>query len=668
MSSNNTNNLQADQPETNGSITDVPAYFRTMLDEALNQQAEKYERTIRDMADELNRFKMAPSAPQNQPIQSPARPAESPSLKNTKKAPGKQLAGMQPIKKKPANQSVSISKPSAPPKKTAAPQTQRAKAVATNLQQKNFCRAQSEPLQSVRLITTPQKNSPQGSLKKGSPSTAKKKPNQLMLEDYPVDFLDTKECLFTHIRLLWGIVEVSTPPPPANPTLVEQFCNHFGDIDTFERHVKNSNAAELVSQADVQTMKDARAGRIRVGNHFVHIDETHIHYIHGYLAKLGIQCWGPNLEEGPESLFNSAMRIAALNTFRQMAIANGYDFMNFNRKYINDMARFIYTYNHYVHHVSSIKFVAETKQPGKYKETVDLKNASKNRTRLRDARYKFAVANDYPERYKKIIKDPAANSDDEWDPKKNCFSIRTLPYRSCSASFFFRQLDDVMKNVNAATGKTSRMRVRRLPEKAILSRYSKAPKGLPLDFYNRGWLGKLPISQQQMIPDTTQVAFLPDPKRSLLAKNHPRYDKNEKLSDRQFNRLYLAQRISQYHLDDVEEDEESEGEEDNNENNHQEYVEAGEVIEGGVIDLEAESDGYLEDGDWGNYYKSDEDPDYQEDSQGNDEDNSSEDDDEGQEDEEDVEMNQDDDEYVNYGGHHLDDAEEDAIHDEEEMF
>jgi hypothetical protein len=187
------------------------------------------------------------------------------------------------------------------------------------------------------------------------------------------------------------MVEVGTPPPPASPELVSQFCSHFQDLDSFQRHLDDSNAAELVSRADIETMKDAWAGRIKVGKNFVHIAETHILYVHGYLAKLGIQCWGPNLEEGPESLFNSACRISALNTFRQVAGAGGYDFMNFNQAYKDDMVILIRAYNHYVHHISFNKFSAELKQPGKYKETVEAKNTSRNRSRVSIKSYSYVA-------------------------------------------------------------------------------------------------------------------------------------------------------------------------------------------------------------------------------------------------------------------------------------
>ncbi|KNZ59539.1 hypothetical protein VP01_1708g1 [Puccinia sorghi] len=636
MSSDN-NNFHDIQTSTDEAANQLLPQFQMMLNTALDQQAAKYENTMKQLAEELKLFRMNSTQPP---------PAAAPS------APPKKT-----------NQSV-------PPKKYDTRQTRRAEAVATTLRQQNFRRAQSEPLASVCLVTTPKKIAPRGSLKNGSPS--KRAPHQMMLDDYPDDFLDTKasSIIFQRKR----IIEVSTPPPPANLEFVQQFCSHFQDISAFERHVNNSASAQLIAETDVQTMKDARAGRIKVGNNFVHIDETHIRYMHGYLARIGIRCWGPNLEEGPESLFNSACRISALNTFRQMACSGGYDFMNFNHKYVNDMARFINAYNHYVHHLSSHKFLAEIKQPGKYKETVEAKNIARNRARvsiqissvhfmisvtnfifpqLRDARYKFAVANNLPERYRKIIKDTHANSDDEWDAEAKCFSIRTLPYRSYSANIFFRRLEDMMKNSKTNTN-ASRMRARKLPEDVILSKIVKIPKSLPLDFYNRSWLRKLPISQQTTLPDITQVAFLSDPKKSLLPKNNPRHDPSEKLSDRQFSKVRLQEVLMTYRLDDVEEEDDDEAEV-----SEVDFESEDQIDECGAGDLEVGSSRHLADGDWESYYKKD-DTDNEEDEEYGDSDNH-------EEEMLDEEMDQDDG-YENYGGHHLNDAEEEEIHDEDQMF
>ncbi|KAH9444537.1 hypothetical protein Pst134EB_024798 [Puccinia striiformis f. sp. tritici] len=184
----------------------------------------------------------------------------------------------------------------------------------------------------------------------------KKAPHQMVTADFPPNFKDTKRCLFAHIRLLWGLVETRTVPPPANPEHIRSFCANFQTINEVQRYLEDSNSAALIANEDILTLKDARAGVTQVGKGFIHIDDGHISYIHAQLAKLGIRCWGPNLDEGPESLFNAACRIAALTIFQQIAVAGGYNFLNFNHNYKDDMLTFIRTYNHYVHHVPAKKY------------------------------------------------------------------------------------------------------------------------------------------------------------------------------------------------------------------------------------------------------------------------------------------------------------------------
>ena len=194
MSSKN-NNIQTTQTSTDqvtnllaGAANQLLPQFQMMLNTALEQQAAKYENTMKQMAEEFGHFRMNPNQPP---------PATDVSMaRNTQQ---KTTTTSQSKGKKPNRPAVPISAPSAPPKKTVQSvpakkydtrQTQRAEAVATALKCQNFRRSQSEPLNSVCLVTTPKKNTPRGSLKNGSPS--KRAPHQMMLEDYPDDFLDTK--------------------------------------------------------------------------------------------------------------------------------------------------------------------------------------------------------------------------------------------------------------------------------------------------------------------------------------------------------------------------------------------------------------------------------------------------------------------------------------------
>ncbi|KAI9615694.1 hypothetical protein H4Q26_011330 [Puccinia striiformis f. sp. tritici PST-130] len=414
----------------------------------------------------------------------------------------------------------------------------------------------------------------------------KKAPHQMVTADFPPNFKDTKQCLFAHIRLLWGLVETRTVPPPANPEHIRSFCANFQTINEVQRYLEDSNSAALIANEDILTLKDARAGVTQVGKGFIHIDDGHISYIHAQLAKLGIRCWGPNLDEGPESLFNAACRIAALTIFQQIAVAGGYNFLNFNHNYKDDMLTFIRTYNHYVHHVLAKKYRAECKKVGSNEATIEKNNATRNCIRLRKARVKFGNRNEFPERYMRVLRETAAHSDDELDDDTNSFVIQTLGYRS-----------------NAAM-----------------------PESLPLDFYGRKWLSEIPEGQQRTIPDLTSVAFLPDPSKSLFPSNNPNFDPLEKLSDAAFNRKFLNGVLKKYRMKEIIEDDAiitddsgagSEDEDDDNEN-----------LENSTHAAQ-HNDKFLADGDWGNHYDDDDDDD---DSEGG---TSDEDEDEDMEDDDD---------------------------------
>ncbi|KNZ48502.1 hypothetical protein VP01_5619g1, partial [Puccinia sorghi] len=206
------------------------------------------------MADKLNQFKI--SSPHNQTI--PARPAESSGATNTRGTQARQSAVTQSSKKKPSSLLLFQSCLNLP-KALKPPQCNEPKQLLPMSNTKTFAET------SLNLYI-------------------KKQPNQMSLRIIQKTFLTSRSVFYcdeslkvtrlipfshrNHIRLLWGIVEVSTPPLTANPELVEQFCNHFGDINHFKQHAKNSSAAKLVAQANFQTMRDACAGCINVGNHF----------------------------------------------------------------------------------------------------------------------------------------------------------------------------------------------------------------------------------------------------------------------------------------------------------------------------------------------------------------------------------------------------------------
>ncbi|KAH9809369.1 hypothetical protein DFH28DRAFT_934036 [Melampsora americana] len=65
------------------------------------------------------------------------------------------------------------------------------------------------------------------SSKKPSP---RKHPDQLTHEDWPEGYEQTKNCFFTFIRIIWGLILSSAVPKAPDPAMVAEFNAHFSDV------------------------------------------------------------------------------------------------------------------------------------------------------------------------------------------------------------------------------------------------------------------------------------------------------------------------------------------------------------------------------------------------------------------------------------------------------
>ncbi|MBW0552551.1 hypothetical protein O181_092266 [Austropuccinia psidii MF-1] len=89
-------------------------------------------------------------------------------------------------------------------------------------------------------------------------STIKRNPIQMLMQDAPPDFKYTKEALYVHIKLLWGMLTPEAIPTAPDKQLLKEFYQQFSSAE-----------------------------------------------------ELGICIWAPNLEEAPDSIYNDAWRIVA---------------------------------------------------------------------------------------------------------------------------------------------------------------------------------------------------------------------------------------------------------------------------------------------------------------------------------------------------------------------
>ncbi|POW20214.1 hypothetical protein PSHT_03764 [Puccinia striiformis] len=359
--------------------------------------------------------------------------------------------------------------------------------------------------------------------------------HQMLTEDYPPNFRTTKaiyfsffhtEALYTHIRLLWGLIERRDVPTAPLLENLDRFNSHFTSAQQVLSVSGDHSSPNLIVANQVQIMKAAKGGKVHVNKKVDKIDQFSMEYMQGALSKLGLSVWRPDLAHKLDSLYNIACRMAALSTFRQLGATPAYSQLNINKVYVNDIPLLAKAYNHYVHFYMLNRYMDELKTEGHFALVEKKKEIQHNRNNLRKARYTFAVNNQYPEQYCEILERISAHSDDEKEEGNKFYTIKTLPYRSKNANKFFRRLDiDMMASeAVSSTGTTTANNV------------STTPHQFPIDFYDISWYHNLLEQDKRKIPNSNAVAFLPDASQSPLPKRVP----DEKLCSQRFNSKYLA--------------------------------------------------------------------------------------------------------------------------------
>ncbi|MBW0529597.1 hypothetical protein O181_069312 [Austropuccinia psidii MF-1] len=182
-------------------------------------------------------------------------------------------------------------------------------------------------------------------------------------------------------------------------------------------------------------------------------------------------------------------------------------------------------------------------------------------TKLQDVRYKFALNQNFPKQYIKVVTPVQAHSNEEYYSPKDIYIACKLPFCSEAANKFMHKLDQVICNSNKDDGDKNLqhcVRIKNPPN----TMFTKAPKGLPLDFYDQVWYNtKLP-EQRKNIADWKCVPFLED-----LTSLCKLTTEDEKLGYKCFNNKHWDVTTKVYNLDflsivELKSENDDEGEED----------------------------------------------------------------------------------------------------------
>ncbi|MBW0466216.1 hypothetical protein O181_005931 [Austropuccinia psidii MF-1] len=107
-----------------------------------------------------------------------------------------------------------------------------------------------------------------------------------------------------------------------------------------------------------------------------------------------------------------------------------------------------------------------------------------------------------------------------------------------------RKLDKKIKDSNDVEGTISNQQQQLRLKDPPMTSFPKAPKGLPIDFYNPTWFNSNLPAQRRNLADIGSVAFVKDPRESLELKDY-----SEKLGDRSFTHKNWDHATKKYNLD-----------------------------------------------------------------------------------------------------------------------
>ncbi|MBW0501550.1 hypothetical protein O181_041265 [Austropuccinia psidii MF-1] len=276
--------------------------------------------------------------------------------------------------------------------------------------------------------------------------------------DYPAGYEHTKDVFHIHIKLLWGLIEKNTVPSAPDPSQLNEFYQHFSTPDQIKSALANNRPA-LVPVDTVQTLRNFLQKRTKVGN--------------------------------------------SLKTFQQLVVGGTYQFMNVSQNYINDLGLLTKSYAHYVHFYFYNIFNKEQVENGNNRKDNDRRALQESCTKLRDLRYRFAISQNFPKQYIRVLKPIQAHRDEEYVESKEVYVVRKLPFQSQSENTFIRKLDEAIKKTKAADGRHSK---------------------------RRHWIRiKNPPITAKNLANVGSIAFLRDPTASLEFKSP-----DEKMGDAKF--------------------------------------------------------------------------------------------------------------------------------------
>ncbi|KAJ7448032.1 hypothetical protein FB451DRAFT_1411598 [Mycena latifolia] len=333
--------------------------------------------------------------------------------------------------------------------------------------------------------------------------------HQMLKGDIDAEAQSFKSALQMHVRFLSGSLDSSSIPASATPAVVEQFELRFQGLTVTDLRRTGQIGSPIINPSKVKvgiSVEDAVRSKNKIVRAFLQLEESAILHVQAYLAKLGITIWAVNFRQSPYSMYNMAMRMCAIDTFRYLMSGTYYDFLHPNTQYIKDSGLMTRLYDHFVHCYLFERYGRQVAAGSLLSETKPLRIVVLSQTCQ-----KYLKDTKVPQRIQLLFA-AKATSDDETTPQGPRAFAREE--RSESADQVIRAVDRLIVEDLHQDGKTRAANNRERRRVAPFGQcnpgyFQEVPKGLPIQYYNPAWFNNRPPQAWVKIAPKLIVVFPP---------------------------------------------------------------------------------------------------------------------------------------------------------------
>ncbi|TDL13478.1 hypothetical protein BD410DRAFT_735326, partial [Rickenella mellea] len=190
-----------------------------------------------------------------------------------------------------------------------------------------------------------------------------------------------------HLNILWGVVSVTNPPPQPHPTTISYFNASLNGVQGIHGIAKLVGQASITPHvmATVANLKsDVLKAKVKsnLARDISRVLEAHIVEMFRGVSGLGLEVWQPDFTGSPDSIYNSAHELVALQSFRTVLTTGGYNFLQPDLRFATDAHLHRKLYRHIIFSYQRKRLELESREAGGLAERNKMTNVYARRLKV----------------------------------------------------------------------------------------------------------------------------------------------------------------------------------------------------------------------------------------------------------------------------------------------